>query len=169
MGKSTLICHIVENLKRLSYNDIGGFYTLDVRRDNERIGFSINTLDGRSGRLAEVGFRSRHRLGKYGIDMVSFESVALNALEEAITREQLVVIDEIGFMEIKSKRFQQLVIRALDSPSPVLGSIMRKSFCFADEIKKRDDVQLITVRVDNRDVLLPEITGMLTPLLIPDP
>jgi len=167
VGKSTLICRIVENLKRSGHHNIGGFYTLDVRRNNERIGFSINTVDGRSGRLGEVGLHSGYRLGKYGIDMESFENVALSVLEEAITREQLVVIDEIGFMEIKSKRFQQLVISALDSSGPVLGSIMQKPFYFADEIKKRNDVQLITVRADNRDALLSEITGMLAPLLVP--
>jgi nucleoside-triphosphatase len=155
----------VENLKHLGHNEIGGFYTLDVRRNNERIGFSINTLDGRRGRLAEVGLVSRYRLGKYGIDMASFENVALNALEEAITRKQLVVIDEIGFMELKSQRFQQLVTRALDSSSPVLATIMRKAFYFADDIKKHNDVQLITMRVDNRDTLVSEITAMLRPLL----
>jgi nucleoside-triphosphatase THEP1 len=165
VGKSTLICRVVENLKHLGHNEIGGFYTLDVRRNNERIGFSINTLDGRRGRLAEVGLVSRYRLGKYGIDMASFENVALNALEEAITRKQLVVIDEIGFMELKSQRFQQLVTRALDSSSPVLATIMRKAFYFADDIKKRNDVQLITMRVDNRDTLVSEITAMLRPLL----
>ncbi len=165
VGKSTLICHVVENLKRLGHNAIGGFYTLDVHRDDQRVGFSINTIDGKTGRLAEIGLASRYRLGKYGIDMESFENVALTALEDAIARKQLVVIDEIGFMEIKSKRFQQLVIRALDGPSPVLGTIMRKAFYFADDIKKRQDVQLVTVSADNRDALVSEITGMLTPLL----
>ncbi len=166
VGKSTLICHVVDNLKRLGYNTIGGFYTLDVCRDNERIGFSINTIDGKTGRLAEVGFASRYRLGKYGIDMANFETVALTALEDAITRQQLVVIDEIGFMELKSRHFQQLVVRALDGPSPVLGTIIRKPFYFADDIKKRDDVQVITVRADNRDTLVSEITDMLMSLLV---
>lgn len=165
VGKSTLICRVVENLKRVGHNNMGGFYTLDVRRNNERIGFSIQTLNGKSGRLAEVGLVSRYRLGKYGIDMASFEHVALTALEAAIAREQLVVIDEIGFMEIKSQRFQRLVIRALDSSSPVLATIMRKSFHFADAIKKRNDVRLITVRADNRDTLVSDITDMLAPRL----
>ncbi len=165
VGKSTLIWRVVDNLKRLGCGDVGGFYTLDIRRDNERVGFSIRTIDGKSGRLAEVGLESRYRLGKYGIDMESFENVALPALEHAIGQQQLVVVDEIGFMEIKSRRFQELVIRALQSPSPVLGSIMRKPCYFADDIKKRDDVRLIAVRSDNRDVLVSEITAALTPLL----
>jgi nucleoside-triphosphatase len=165
VGKSTLICRVVQNLTRLRHSAIGGFYTLDLRRDDQRVGFSINTIDGKTGRLAEVGLASRHRLGKYGIDMTSFENVALTALEDAIAQNQLVVIDEIGFMEIKSKRFQQLVIQALDSPSPVLGTIMRKPFYFADDIKKRDDVWLITVHAGNRDTLISEITDMLTPML----
>lgn len=165
VGKSTLVCRVVDNLKRLGYSGLGGFYTLDIRRDAERIGFTINTLDGRSGRLAEVGLASRYRLGRYGIDMASFEKVALNALEAAIHHKRLVVIDEIGFMELKSRRFQQLVIRALDSPTPVLATIMGKSFYFADDVKKRGDVSLITVRADNRDSLVIQIAETLAPLL----
>jgi nucleoside-triphosphatase THEP1 len=42
---------------------------------------------------------------------------------------------------------------------------MRKSFHFADAIKQRNDVRLFTVRADNRDNLVSDITDMLAPRL----
>ncbi len=165
MGKSTLIYRVVKRLEEAGIGDAGGFYTLEVSRGGKRIGFDIHTLDGHSGRLARVGFESRHRLGRYGIDMEGFERVALPALERALEDRSVVVIDEIGYMELKSRRFRDLVIRALDSSKPVLATVMRKPFDFAEKIKNRNDVILITVRVDNRDALVKEILEMLKAVL----
>jgi nucleoside-triphosphatase THEP1 len=161
VGKSTLVMRVIERLRELGHTDIGGFYTLEKRQEGSRVGFDIHTLDGRVGRLAEVGFESRYRLGKYGIDMECFEAVALRALEEAIKKGHMVVIDEIGYMELKSKRFRLLVEEALESPGPLLATIMRSRFDFPDKIKARSDVVLLTVRVENRDRLVGEIVKIL--------
>ncbi|HKZ46041.1 MAG TPA: NTPase [Thermodesulfobacteriota bacterium] len=164
VGKSTIIKKVVEKLCTAGYKSIAGFYTAEIIRDNKRVGFSINTLDGRIGRLAEVGFESPYRLGKYGIDMKSFEAVALTSLEHAIKTNSLIVIDEIGYMELKSKRFRELVIKALDSPAFVLAAIMRNKFDFADIIKARNDVEVITIRTDNRNRLTDEIAARFSTL-----
>lgn len=167
VGKSTIIQRVVERLRGAGFKDIGGFYTSEIRRTGERIGFAINTLNGKVGRLAEVGFESPYRLGKYGIDMESFDTIALRALEDAIPPtfpqggERLIVIDEIGYMELKSRRFRELVIKAMDSPAFVLATIMRSRFDFANDIKARPDVEVIVVRVDNRDRLVDEIVERL--------
>ena len=157
VGKSTLIRKVVERLKEFGYKNIGGFYTLEVRKEGERAGFSINTLNGKTGRLAEAGFESRFRLGRYGIDMESFEGVAVKAIEDAIDKSDIIVIDEIGFMELKSRRFRELLIKALDSPKPVIATIMRSRYEFVDRIKEREDTETMVVRVENRDGLLGEV------------
>lgn len=68
VGKSTIIHRVVERLRLSGHLGIGGFYTLEMSREGRRSGFAIHTLDGRVGRLAEVGLESRFRLGKYGIE-----------------------------------------------------------------------------------------------------
>ncbi len=157
VGKSTLVRRVIERLRELGCAKMGGFYTLEVAQGGNRSGFDIHTLDGRIGRLARAGLESRFRLGKYGIDMEQFESVAVPALEEAIRLGSLVVIDEIGFMELKSRRFRERVEEALSSPAPVLAAIMRNRFDFPDAIKAREDALLITVTAENRDRLVDEI------------
>lgn len=161
VGKSTIIHRVVERLKLLGYTEIGGFYTLEISREGKRAGFAIHTLDGRVGRLAEVGLKSRFTLGRYGIDMEQFESVALPALEEAIREGKMVVIDEIGYMELKSRQFRELVLKALEAKPPVLATVMRSRFDFPEALKAREDVALITVKVENRDRLVDEIVGMI--------
>ena len=47
-GKSTLIERIIEELGRPAC----GFFTREMREGGRRVGFSITTLDGRSGILA---------------------------------------------------------------------------------------------------------------------
>lgn len=90
--------------------------------------------------------------------MESFEKVALTALEEAIIKSALVVIDEIGYMELKSRRFRELLVKALDSPAPLLSTVMMSRYEFTDTIKSRPDVEVIRVNTLNRDSLVREIT-----------
>ncbi|MEW6676267.1 MAG: NTPase [Nitrospirota bacterium] len=159
VGKTTIIQKVAEKLRCEGFKNIGGFYTSEIHRGDERVGFAINTIDGRVGRLAEVGLESPYRLGKYGIDMEAFEAIALSALQDAIQKCSVIIIDEIGYMELKSRRFRELVLRALDSNSSVIATIMRNKFDFPDSIKSRDGVEVITVRVDNRERLVDEIVN----------
>ncbi|HHD11081.1 MAG TPA: NTPase [Deltaproteobacteria bacterium] len=160
VGKSTLIKRVVEGLKERGYTALGGFYTLEIREGGERKGFEIHTLDGRKGILAHVDIESPVRLGKYGIDLEEFEHIAIPCLEDAIKKGFTIVIDEIGYMELKSRRFRELVLEAMDSPSTVVATVTRSKLGFTERLKSRPDVTLVTVRVDNRDSLPPLVIGM---------
>lgn len=164
VGKSTLLFHTIEKLRQIDISDIGGFYTLEVSSGGKRIGFDINTLDGRIGCLARIGLDSPCHLVKYGIDMKQFESIALSALEDAIKNKSVIVVDEIGYMELKSMWFRELIEKALNSPKPVIATIMRNRFDFTDKIKAREDVMLITVTAENRDRLINDIVELVRQL-----
>ncbi|MEJ2165899.1 MAG: nucleoside-triphosphatase [Desulfobacterales bacterium] len=68
----------------------------------------------------------------------------------------LVFRDEIGKMECYSALFRQTLIRVLDSPNTVLGSIALKGGAFIEAVKKRPDRLLIPVSQQNRDLLVEE-------------
>lgn len=157
VGKTTVIRRVVEQLEDWK---VRGFYTQELRQGGRRTGFRVVTLDGREGRLAEVGLDSPHRVGRYGVDLESFERVALPAL--AIPEADLIVIDEIGKMECFSHAFQQAVQQALDGPLPVLGTIGRGGTPFMRSVRGRGDVQLIEVTRANRR----ELPGRLAQTLI---
>jgi len=148
VGKTSVIRQAVTRL------EAGGFYTDEIRESGERQGFRLVTLDGKSAMLARVDLKSPHRVGKYGVDIASLESVGVVALRRAIQEEPVVVIDEIGKMELFSEAFRQVVLEALESGKKVLGTIMLKSHPWADEIKRRPEVNLVWLSRDNRQQVL---------------
>jgi nucleoside-triphosphatase len=70
---------------------------------------------------------------------------------------QLIVIDEIGKMELFSSRFQRLVFEILNTKKSLIASITLHGKGFIKEVKQRPDVHLLRVTHDNRDHLLAEI------------
>ena len=145
-GKTTLIRRLVEALGASA----GGFYTGEVRRQGRREGFSLTTLDGQTATLAGVHIAGRHRVSKYGVDLEALDTVGVPAIERATAEAELVVVDEIGKMELFSNRFRQAVLAALESGKPFLGSIMLAPPPWADAVKARSEVSLILLTEANR-------------------
>jgi nucleoside-triphosphatase len=147
VGKTTALMAAV----KLLGGSAGGFYTEEIREKGERTGFNIVTLSGERRVMASKTFKSAHRVGKYGVDVEAIDATAVAAIEDAIKNKDLIVIDEIGKMELFSQGFRDTVIIALDSNKPVIGVIVKNHHEFADRIKDRDDVSLIEVTMENRD------------------
>jgi nucleoside-triphosphatase THEP1 len=75
-GKSTLIEKVVNRIEK----PVTGFFTREIKEEGRRVGFSINTLDGREGILAHQNIKSRFRVGKYGVNLKDIDSVAVPAM-----------------------------------------------------------------------------------------
>ena len=157
-GKTSVI---LETIKRLKDIKAGGFYTQEIREKGERKGFKITSLDGRESILSHIDFKGPHKVSKYTVSIENLESIGVQALVEAIEKTDLIVIDEIGKMELFSEKFKEQVLKALDSKKKVLGTIMQASNPFADEIKKRKDVLVLEVTRENREKLIQEIINRL--------
>ena len=153
-GKTTLIKRVVNELARPS----GGFYTEEMREAGRRVGFKLVTLDGEEAVLAHVDFKTQQRVGKYGLNLGALEAIGVKAIRAAARTQQLVVIDEMGPMELRSAIFRDAVSEALDSGAPILATIVARSLPFTEAIKKRPDVTLVEVRPDNREQLVSELS-----------
>ena len=156
-GKTTIIREAISRT-RIS---AGGFYTEEIRSAGTRQGFQLITLDGQSCVLAHIDIPSRYQVGKYGVSLENFDQIGVRAVQEATRQKELVVIDEIGKMELFSSRFQEAVLEAINSDKRVLGAIMLKPHPFADRIKKHPQVKLLTVSKSNRERIGEEITRWL--------
>jgi len=148
-GKSTLIERIIEKLDRPAC----GFFTREIREGNRRVGFSITTLDGKSGVLARAGSGGPYRVGKYGVCIDDIERIAVPSMS-AERQGEIVVVDEIGKMECMSGLFRNTLIATLDSDHPVIGSVALRGNSFIEGIKRRDDVLVVTVTEENREQLV---------------
>jgi nucleoside-triphosphatase THEP1 len=76
--------------------------------------------------------------------------------------DQIVILDEIGKMECFSRLFRETLIRVLDSPNTVIGSIAFKGIPFIETVKKRPDVLLVMVNEKNRDSLVDTLAGQIS-------
>jgi nucleoside-triphosphatase len=153
-GKTTLIKQVVNKLPR----GAGGFYTEEIRGGGPRAGFKIVTLDGEEAVFAHVDFKTPDHVGKYGLDLSALERIGVGAVRQAIQARRLVVIDEIGPMEIRSPIFREAVNEALDSKLRLLATIFARPLPFTDAVKSRPDVTLIEVCRDNRERLVSELS-----------
>jgi nucleoside-triphosphatase len=159
VGKTTAIRSVVAQLGGRA----GGFYTEEVREQGRRTGFRLVALDGPTGMLASVDTRSPHRVGKYRVCMEDLERVGVAALRRAVGRAGLsvVVVDEIGKMELFSPAFREAVLAALECPKPVLATVMARPQPWVDAIKARADVSVVEVTLDNRQAMPERILDWL--------
>lgn len=140
----------------------GGFFTQDFCQDNQRIGFRIVTLEGQEGILAKKGLKhSKFRLGKYGINPNDLEEIGVVAIKEAVKTKEVVVIDEIGKMELFSKKFKVAVWQALESKKKVLGTIQQSDIPFLKQIKARQDTTILELKSDNQEDVLKKLKEIL--------
>jgi len=149
IGKTTLIKKLID-VTSLSK---GGFYTEEIREGGKRVGFSLITLDGKKSTLASIKIKSPYRVGKYSVDVDGFEAIGVEAIRKAMPTKELIIIDEIGKMELFSKKFRDVVIQALNT-GRVIATIKKGRSSFIDKIKSRRDVRLLEVNLENRDTLL---------------
>ncbi|MBC8525782.1 MAG: NTPase [Candidatus Cloacimonetes bacterium] len=161
IGKTTLINKII---KRLNCK-IGGFYTSEKREKGKRTGFYIKDFSGNQMVMAEVNFKSRYRVGKYGVNVKAFEKIGIPALKKANETSDLIVVDEIGKMEMFCSNFCKILEEIFDSPKPLLATIKKVDCKLTTKLKARDDVKIFELRIDNRDEMIYSIIDRLSLIL----
>jgi len=154
IGKTTLIQRTLEQFPSL---EIGGFYTTEISNNGSRLGFTIHDVRGKNGILAHVRNNSSERVGPYGVDVEEIDKIAVASLKAAMGKTDLLVIDEIGTMELCSQAFRKIVLQALDSSTPVLGTLQRSSNPFLERIKSRPDLRILSVTERNRESMKREL------------
>ncbi|MBI3086947.1 MAG: NTPase [candidate division NC10 bacterium] len=156
-GKTTVIRGVIAGLPVRA----GGFITEEIREGGERVGFRVSALDGRAGILAHVKTVKGPRVGRYQVDVAAFEDVGVAALEEATAEADLIVVDEIGKMELCSPRFIQALETALASKKPLLGTILQAPHPWLDALKRRPTVELYRLTERNREDLTDALLARL--------
>jgi nucleoside-triphosphatase len=134
-----------------------GFLTREMRERGRRVGFEIESLSGERGVLAHVDRAGSPRVGRYGVDVESMERVALPALAG---HGRVVLIDELGKMELLSERFRDAVGALFDGDAYVVATVQAGRHPFTDALKRRSEV--VRLSAANRDALPAELAARLT-------
>lgn len=151
-GKSTVLMKTVELLRNKGLK-VGGITTPEIVESGRRVGFYVKDLySGETEVFASISFKFGPRLGKYGIDLSTFDKVSLKAIDFAVENCEVVCVDEIGKMEFFSEKFKNKVNSLMLLNKPIIAVLHRD---FVSQFKKYGEV--IEVTPVNRENLPKEL------------
>jgi nucleoside-triphosphatase len=130
--------------------------TEELRESGRRLGFAVETFAGERATLAHVRFPGPPRVGRYGVDLEAFERIALPALEA--DGADLILVDELGKMELASAEFRAAVSIAFQGKLPIVATVHIARHPFTDALKGDLDVETVPVSPRNRDDLPRQLT-----------
>ncbi|MFW9876185.1 MAG: nucleoside-triphosphatase [Candidatus Thorarchaeota archaeon] len=123
-GKSTLITQLIQYYHNKKYI-IYGFLTPEIRERGNRIGFNIlDIYSEEQSQLARIrNFKTKYRVGKYNIFIEDFDKYLKTSLNLEGKTFNMIIIDEIGKMELFSKFFQNFIKTIFSSRKTIIATI----------------------------------------------
>jgi len=159
IGKSTLVSKVIFNLRSRGII-VGGCVTAEKRVKQQRVGFRLkDLLTGEEGELASVEGGLGPRIGKYRVNLNTLSSIGVKAMVDATEQAELIVIDEVGPMELTSPEFRRALKVSIASMKPILAVVHeRLNDPLLLELRAICEGGVLTVGLANRDALANEVT-----------
>jgi len=151
-GKTTAVRKIC-GLLNCRGKTAGGMISGEIREGGTRVGFMLEDIANATvGVLAHVNIREGPRVGRYRVNFADISHVGVTAILNALSNADVVVIDEIGPMELCSSAFVDAANKALCSPKPLVGTIHHNaSHSMIKSIKANQQYEILEVTAQNRD------------------
>jgi nucleoside-triphosphatase len=170
VGKTDTILKIIKSLEEHGYI-VGGMITEPIIEKGHRVGFNVTDWQTKHQEVfAHINYEAKEKIGKYGVDITALDNLGVPAIEKAITDENvnIIVIDEIGKMQMMSEKFCKMVIEALDSDKPIMVTLHKKSRTpLLQDVRRRDDIRILEVTPVNRNLLPYKIEKIMEEKLPP--
>lgn len=161
VGKSTLLGRIVDSLYQSTSLKIAGFITRDVRNtDGNRIAFETTTLDkSKTGQLA-----TKNNDGTYKLNHETMNTVVIPTIQEAMETADLLVVDEVGPIQLQNTEFQKAINLVLEKSSlSVIGIVALEGHSYLSRIRRHYRTGLFEVTETNRDQLVSKVLAEFLP------
>lgn len=143
-GKSTLLRNVIS----AQPNKIG-FITNEIRDNEGRVGFELETCKGTKSVLSHIDFHTPIKVSKYFVDIKNLDSIFPEVSE--FSTNDILYLDEIGQMQLFSANFQKLVEKYLDAENTLVATLSTVyQDGFTDSIRARKDVHVIEISESNR-------------------
>ena len=166
-GKTTLIQHIYDHYSKLGVSVVG-IITREYRVGEERAGFKLRNLGtGEEGWLARKQGGSGPKIGQYNVDSKDLERIGVAALLNAMRENaRLVLVDEIGPMEMTSRAFRTAISQLLASGKATVATLRHDSrYPEVEEARRTVDTRTILVTLANRENIPQEIVAEVDAML----
>jgi nucleoside-triphosphatase len=158
IGKTTVLSKTAVALNAKGYH-VGGMISREIRQNHERLGFEIIDLTTTEHSwLAHISQREGPQIGKYKINLENLDKIGAQAIYTAMETCEIIIIDEIGPMELFSENFKHAVNTALNSKKLVIAAIhWRTQDSLIHEARNREDAETIIITFENRGSLSEQI------------
>ncbi len=160
IGKSTVlekvICHY--HFREL---EIGGFRIRALIENGIHTGYVFDVINGESREFAHVDRQTNQKFDRYYVNPSVFEKWGALALQYALNKADVIILDEIGIIEKNCHNFKQLVFQCLDSDKIVLGIYQQRAKWFSESLAERNDTIVVEVSLKNRNYIHEKIIDQL--------
>ncbi|MGB6500026.1 MAG: NTPase [Thermoplasmata archaeon] len=162
-GKTQTLLRIIQLLEEEGVK-VGGMVTEPIVEKQRRTGFQItNWLTKEHEVFAHEGMKSRLRSGRYGVSLAALEGLGTRSLAEARESADVIVIDEVGKMEVDCETFTKGVMDTLDAEKSIVMTLHKKSRNpLLQDIRRRDELRLLEVTPVNKNLLAFKIVHLIT-------
>lgn len=150
---------------------VGGMITDAIVENGKKVGFMVqDLLTKEEGILAHEDSKSDVRFLTYGVNMDMLDNIGVMAIERSIDTADVIVIDEVGKLEVESSNFVEVVKDALEADKPLLLTLHKKSRNpLLQDIRRRDDVRILEVTPINKNILPYKIIPLIKEEIGPRP
>jgi nucleoside-triphosphatase len=162
VGKTTIVRDVAQKLKEGGVR-VGGVVSREIRTNNVRTGFEfIDLATSDSDILASITGNGP-RVGKYYVNLSGCRFAAERLINALVTSE-VIICDEIGPMELKSKELVDVVKNLLNIDNKVIVIVVmhqKLEHPLADEFRKKSS-SLISINLRNREGLIKTLLDRLS-------
>jgi len=158
VGKSTVIRKTLDIITSRTPLLLGGFFTWKGRKDDLNL-YIHSARRGNESDLFCVAMAGEGK-GKYKCGIQVFEREGVRLLDQSRDAD-LIIMDELGYMESNAPGFRQAVLNIINGSIPVFGVLRLGDVPWHDEIKRNPHVTIYDVNEENRDNLPRELADIL--------
>jgi len=157
-GKSTVILRTLEILLPLKPLVPGGFFTWNGGKNDPH----VYMRPARSGQEHEVFRLASYDAAKGGLigNIRAFDVDGVRLLNESRDSD-LVIMDELGFLESGAEVFKQAVLDTLAGNAPVFGVLRLGDIPWHRSIRRNPSVTIFDVDESTREALPQELAARL--------
>lgn len=161
-GKTQVVMKVISMLEEEGVT-VGGIITEPIVENRRRVGFYLLDWMTKTRKVfAHRSIDSKVTIGRYKVDISVMDQLGVPALYAAMESADLIVLDEVGKMELESEEFVKAVREALDAEKPLILTMFKKSRNpLLQDIRRRDDIRILEVTSVNKGILPFKIASLL--------
>ena len=161
IGKTETLKRIIDMLEEEEIS-IGGMITEPILEDNRQMGFQVMDWETKEKAVfAHLNLDTSLKIRGYGVDLDALNEVGVKAVENAARKNDVILVDEIGKIEVESDKFNNVVKNVMNINKPMILTFNKKSRNpLLQDIRRRDDVRILELTEVNKDLLPYKVVNL---------